>query len=114
MAIDKQLGTEDNPDVRVQGSAVEIPLDTTREDQIREAAEILVENENLFIDEEIQGTQPQEMDFNSNLVDFLELLLIYLDAVLILCYSFFLLVFFIMVPSYPIMMRMYMLFFTFS
>ena len=71
MAIDKQLGTEDNPDVRVQGSAVEIPLDTTREDQIREAAEILVENENLFIDEEIQGAQPQEMDFNSNLVDFL-------------------------------------------
>ena len=71
MAIDKQLGTEDNPDVRVQGSAVEIPLDTTREDQIREAAEILVENENLFIDEEIQGSQPQEMDFNSNLVDFL-------------------------------------------
>ena len=71
MAIDKKLGTEDNPDVRVQGSAVEIPLDTTREDQIREAAEILVENENLFIDEEIQGAQPQEMDFNSNLVDFL-------------------------------------------
>ena len=71
MAIDKKLGTEDNPDVRVQGSAVEIPLDTTREDQIREAAEILVENENLFIDEEIQGSQPQEMDFNSNLVDFL-------------------------------------------
>tara|TARA_R100001082_G_scaffold48091_1_gene25825 strand:- start:387 stop:2876 length:2490 start_codon:yes stop_codon:yes gene_type:complete len=71
MAIDKQLGTEDNPDVRVQSSAVEIPLDTTREDQIREAAEILVENENLFIDEEIQGSQPQEMDFNSNLVDFL-------------------------------------------
>ena len=71
MAIDKQLGTEDNPDVRVQGSAVEIPLDTTREDQIRAAAEILIENENLFIDEEIQGAQPQEMDFNSNLVDFL-------------------------------------------
>ena len=71
MAIDKQLGTEDNPNVRVQGSAVEIPLDTTREDQIREAAEILIENENLFIDEEIQGAQPQEMDFNSNLVDFL-------------------------------------------
>ena len=71
MAIDKQLGTENNPDVKVQGSAVEIPLDTTREDQIREAAEILIENENLFIDEEIQGAQPQEMDFNSNLVDFL-------------------------------------------
>ena len=71
MAIDKQLGTEDNSDVRLQGSAVEIPLDTTREDQIREAAEILVENENLFIDEEIQGSQPQAMDFNSNLVDFL-------------------------------------------
>tara|TARA_R100000234_G_scaffold58966_1_gene35606 strand:+ start:544 stop:3033 length:2490 start_codon:yes stop_codon:yes gene_type:complete len=71
MAIDKQLGTDNNPDVKVQGSAVDIPLDTTREDQIKEAAEILIQNENLFIDEEIQASQPQEMDFNSNLVDFL-------------------------------------------
>ena len=72
MAIDKQLGTENNPDVRVQGSAVEIPLDTTREDQIREAAEILVQNENVLLDDEIAQTQAPELDFNSNLVDFLD------------------------------------------
>ena len=42
MAIDKQLGTEDNPDIRTIGSAVEVQPDTSREDQIRQAAEILV------------------------------------------------------------------------
>jgi hypothetical protein len=56
MAIDKQLGTENNPDVSVQGSTVQVPIETTREDQIKEAAEILIQNENLFIDEEIQST----------------------------------------------------------
>ena len=45
MAIDKQLGTESNPDVRTQGSAVEVFPDTTREDQIAEAAQILRDKE---------------------------------------------------------------------
>tara|TARA_R100001129_G_scaffold186612_1_gene179226 strand:+ start:1227 stop:3716 length:2490 start_codon:yes stop_codon:yes gene_type:complete len=71
MAIEKQLGTENDPNIKVQSSAVEIPLDTTREDQIKEAAEILVQNENILIDEEIQQSQAPVMDFNSNLVDFL-------------------------------------------
>ena len=72
MAIDKQLGTESNPDVRTQGSAVEVFPDTTREDQIAEAAQILVDNEQIFIDDEIEQSQPQPTDdFNANLVDFL-------------------------------------------
>jgi len=72
MAIDKQLGTENNPDVRVQGSAVEVFPDTTREDQIREAAQILVDNEQVLIDDEIEANQPQiSDDFNANLVDLL-------------------------------------------
>jgi hypothetical protein len=33
MAIEKQLGTEQDPNVRSMGSAVEIQPDTTREDQ---------------------------------------------------------------------------------
>ena len=72
MAIEKQLGTESNPDVRNQGSAVQVFPDTTREDQIAEAAQILVDNEQIFIDDEIEQGQPQPTDdFNANLVDFL-------------------------------------------
>jgi len=72
MAIEKQLGTENNPDVRVQGASVEVFPDTTREDQIAEAAQILVNNEEILIDDEIQASEPQPTeDFNINLVDFL-------------------------------------------
>ena len=43
MAIEKKgLGTEDNPDVMPTGSALEIEPEMTRNDEIRNAAEILV------------------------------------------------------------------------
>ena len=46
MAIEKrQLGTQDNPDINVGGKAIEVFPETTRQDQIREAAEILVTEE---------------------------------------------------------------------
>ena len=70
MAIDKQLGTEDNPDIRSMGSAVEIQPDTSREDQIRQAAEILVANEEVLIDEEITPEESQ-FGFNTNLAEIL-------------------------------------------
>ena len=70
MAIDKQLGTEDNPDIRTMGSAVEVQPDTSREDQIRQAAEILVANEEVLIDEEITPEEPQ-FGFNANLAEVL-------------------------------------------
>ncbi len=38
MAIDKQLGTKNDPDIKVQGSAVNIVPDTTRDEQIQKAA----------------------------------------------------------------------------
>jgi len=69
MAIEKQLGTEDTQ-VRSMGSAVEIQPDTSREDQIREAAEILVANEEVLIDEEIAIDEPQ-ISFNTNLAEVL-------------------------------------------
>ena len=68
MAIDKQLGTEDNTGIRSMGSAVEIQPDTSREDQIRQAAEILVANEEVLIDDEISPEGPQ-IGFNSNLAE---------------------------------------------
>ena len=71
MAIDN-LGTNDNPDVKVQGSAVNIVPDTTRDEQIQAAAQILVNDEQVLLDEEIQApTQPQ-MSFDANLVDFID------------------------------------------
>ena len=71
MAIDN-LGTNDNPDVKVQGSAVNIVPDTTRDEQIQAAAQILVNDEQVLLDEEIQTpTQPQ-MSFDANLVDFID------------------------------------------
>jgi hypothetical protein len=70
MAIDKQLGTEDNTEIRSMGSAVEIQPDTSREDQIRQAAEILVANEEVLIDDEISPEGPQ-IGFNSNLAEVL-------------------------------------------
>ncbi len=70
MAIEKQLGTEQDPNVRSMGSAVEIQPDTTREDQIREAAEILVSGQEVLIDDEIQQEAPQ-VNFNMNLAEVL-------------------------------------------
>tara|TARA_R100000426_G_scaffold20138_1_gene17366 strand:- start:797 stop:3283 length:2487 start_codon:yes stop_codon:yes gene_type:complete len=70
MAIDKPLGTENDPNVKNLGSAVEIQPDTSREDQIRAAAEILVSEENLLVDGEIEQTAPV-MNFNMNLAEVL-------------------------------------------
>jgi len=69
MAIEK-LGTQDNPDIKTMGSAVEIQPDTTREDQIREAAEILVSGQDILIDEEIIPEEPV-VGFNINLAEVL-------------------------------------------
>ena len=66
MAIDKQLGTEDNPEIRSMGSSVEVQPDTSREDQIKQAAEILIANEEVLIDDEITPEEPQ-FSFNANL-----------------------------------------------
>ena len=70
MAIDKALGTEDTPDIKQMGSAVEVLPDTTREDQIRQAAEILVDQEQVLIDAEITPDIPQ-IGFNINLAEVL-------------------------------------------
>jgi len=72
MAIEKRLGTEDNPDIRSMGSAVEVQPDTTREDQIREAAEILVSGQEVLIDDEILPEESQ-IGFNANLAASLSL-----------------------------------------
>lgn len=74
MAIEKrELGTQDNPDVIPLGNSVEVTPEPSRADQIREAAEILVTEEDILIDDEINA--PVEMEtgvpFDANLAEFL-------------------------------------------
>lgn len=74
MAIEKrELGTQDDPDVIPMGSAMEVVPEPTRADQIREAAEILVTEEDILIDEEIDAPVDIEtgVPFDSNLAEFL-------------------------------------------
>ncbi len=73
MAIEKQgLGTENDPDVMPTGSAMEIEPEMTRNDEIRNAAEILVREQEILIDDEIDAVEEQiATDFNANLVDFI-------------------------------------------
>ena len=71
MAVDKMLGTENAPDIMERGSAVTVEQEPTREELISDAAQILVnENEVLVGDELVEEPMPQ-MDFNSNLVEFI-------------------------------------------
>jgi len=75
MAIEKQqLGTQDNPDINVGGNAIEVFPEPTRQDQIREAAEILVTEEEILVGDEIDAEEPQaeQAAFDANLVDFVD------------------------------------------
>lgn len=75
MAIEKrQLGTQDNPDIQVGGNAIEVFPEPTRQDQIREAAEILVTEEGILVDDEIDAEEPQAdpAAFDANLVEFVD------------------------------------------
>ena len=74
MAIEKrELGTQNDPDVIPMGSAMEVTPEPTRADQIRDAAEILVTEQDILVDDEIDA--PVEMEtgvpFDSNLAEFL-------------------------------------------
>ena len=75
MAIEKrELGTQDDPDIAVTGNAIEVFPEPSREDQIREAAEILVNEEEILIpDEETEEESAGEPQaFDANLVDLID------------------------------------------
>ena len=72
MAIDKALGTESNPDLNIQGSSVTIPQEPTREELISDAAQILVNENEILVGDELEEEPMPQMDFNSNLVNFID------------------------------------------
>ena len=73
MAIDKLLGTEEDPDVIPLSREMSVTPEPSREDMIRDAAQILVAEEDILIDDEIDAVpETIQTPFDSNLVDFLD------------------------------------------
>ena len=73
MAIDKLLGTEEDPDVIPLSREMSVTPEPSREDMIRDAAQILVAEEDILIDDEIDSVpEAIQTPFDSNLVDFLD------------------------------------------
>tara|TARA_R110000803_G_scaffold72556_1_gene136239 strand:- start:3084 stop:5576 length:2493 start_codon:yes stop_codon:yes gene_type:complete len=66
MAVERVLGTENDPDIIETGSEMEIIPDQSREEQINEAANILITEEGLFTDDEMN----QETEESNNADDF--------------------------------------------
>jgi len=72
MAIErKELGTDTNPDVKPMGNAMTVIAEPSRQDQIRQAAEILVADDAILIDDEIDAPvmEAAQAPFTANLVD---------------------------------------------
>jgi len=66
MAVERVLGTENDPDIIETGSEMEIIPDQSREEQINEAANILITEEGLFTEDEMN----QEAEESNNADDF--------------------------------------------
>ena len=72
MAIEKVLDAENSPDIKNQSSTVEVFPEETRQEQIANAAQVLVDEEQVLLDEEMMEPQAPSMDFNANLVEFID------------------------------------------
>jgi hypothetical protein len=73
MAIEKiEQIAKDTPEVQVFGSAVEVFPEASRADQIREAAEILVSEEGLLLNDEQYIEEGPGISFDANLADFVD------------------------------------------
>ena len=73
MAIEKMLGTEGDPDIIPLSREMSVTPEPSREDMIRDAAQILVAEEGILIDDEIDAVpETIQIPFDSNLVDFLD------------------------------------------
>jgi len=72
MAVDKALGTEDNPDILEHGSAVEVVVEPSRQELISDAAQVLVSENEILVGDELEEQPMPQMEFTSNLVEFID------------------------------------------
>ena len=72
MAIERKLGTEDNPDIVDQGKAVDIEAEAPSfEEQLMESLEVTINDDEIIIDEAEKEVE-QEMPFDANLAEYLD------------------------------------------
>ena len=72
MAIEKSLGTENDPDIFDQNRSIEVIPEQSRQDQISDAAQILVNEEEVLITDEMEQEPMPAIEFDSNLVDYID------------------------------------------
>lgn len=74
MAIEKRnLGTEDDGDIIQLGSGMQVTQEPSRQDLIENAAQILVTEKDILVDDEIDAAdEAPQIEFNVNLVDYLD------------------------------------------
>lgn len=72
MAIERKLGTEDNPDIVDQGKAVDIEAEAPSfEEQLMDSLEVTINDDEIIIDEAEEEVE-QEMPFDANLAEYLD------------------------------------------
>ena len=79
MVTERKLGTEDNPDIKVQTKSVSVPVDDinietpprTFDDEMFDALQISINEDEIVFDEPTEIEAPQ-VPFDANLVEFLD------------------------------------------
>ena len=76
MAVERVLGTENDPDIIESGNSVEIIPEQSRSDAINDADNIMVVDDEVLLDEQIAAalanTQNEEEDFFANLAEYVD------------------------------------------
>ena len=72
MAIDKALGTENDPNIIDQNRSIEVIPEQSQQELISDAAQILVNEEEILVTDELQEELMPPVEFDSNLVDFVD------------------------------------------
>jgi len=72
MAIERRLGTEENPDIIDQGKSIEIEAEAPSfEDQLMESLEVTIKDDEIIIDE-AQVEEEEQVPFEANLAEYLD------------------------------------------
>ena len=76
MAVERVLGTENNPDIIESGSSVEIIPEQSRSEAINDADNIMVVDDEVLLDEqiaaELASMEGETEDFFDNLAEFID------------------------------------------
>ena len=72
MAIERRLGTQENPDIIDQGKSIEIEAEAPSfEDQLMESLEVTIKDDEIIIDE-AQVEEEEQVPFEANLAEYLD------------------------------------------